>query len=249
MKSAVAVVFIIAFSFSLLAQDSSQIILPEPQPIIEAPKGPPLSDTPTAQEFAELFTCGDLGPYEAVDRAAEKGDKAVAGLTELLFFEGIRSSRPQPISGEMMPPNRVLVVLALEKIGSPDAFDALIRAATTHANPEIRAVALNIINTSYNKKMKSEKLKPQKELVDALLRNADDSTYIGYLQKPVNQIAQEGLMIWLGLDFGDPVFADERLKASKNGKEATAPECGRLWWKKNKAKTKWNKEKFAAETE
>jgi hypothetical protein len=242
MKAAIAVVFVVLASFPLFSQDSSQIALPEQAPAVETPKGPPLSDNPTAREFAELFTSDDLEAHEAIERAAKKGEKAISGLEGILFSESIRSSRPGTIEGEMMNPNRILVALALEKIGSMKAFDVLIEAAMTHNNVEVRAVALNIINTSYNAKVKSEILKPKKVVVDALLRNSDDSTFIGYLQKPVCQIAQEGLMIWLGLDFGDPIFQDECVKAGKDQKKTSATEYSRLWWKENGTKLNWNKE-------
>jgi len=97
-----------------------------------------LSDKPSAQELAELFTSRDISPDSAVNIVASKGENAIGGLTTLLFSDSIRSSKLIPasitsgqsqtkgnvsVAGQQatcfQPPNKIFVVLTLGRLHPP----------------------------------------------------------------------------------------------------------------------------------
>jgi hypothetical protein len=270
MKQIYLFIVCILFSLSLYAQDSMQVNTPPVS--VEAPASHDsiLSAQPTAQELADLFisACGGtMNPLDAVGLAAEKGESAVAGLTELLFSETIHGSK-QPVNNPAVDtiviyPNKLYPVLALDSIGTQNAIAALLRAADVHTNPEVRGFALNAIANQYcqfidTSKAKRIKFQPDKMVIRILVNNAGDSTYIGYLQKTIDRIAHEALVQLLGMNFGDPQFKEARIKAAK-GKvkmtgeqlspdqvegqpEETAANYARLWWNENEKNLSWNKE-------
>ena len=253
-----------SFSFNLFGQDTSRVIASEPA-VVHPARGPVLSSNPTALEFADLFTTGEIGESEAISRAVEKGDNAVAGLKALLFSETIRGAKRQPSDTGGFVPNKVAVVLALEGIGTEQSFAVLVRAANSHKNSEVRGVALNALSTVYYRQAQQENLIPDSDVIEALVKSLDDEAYVRLLQKPVRQIAQEGLLKWVGLDFGDPQFEEARIVAAggkyssvgqkgkpknwdpevdnKKQPQLSAAAYAKLWWEENKSKVSWDKEK------
>ncbi len=249
MKSTIFVLLVSVFSIILYAQDSTQVsVTPPANNVIASTVTPPLSAVPSAQEITDFFlsTGKDLDPKVAVKTVSERGASAISGLREILFSERVRSSQAVPVdtgdSSFDFPQGRFYAVSALVTIGSDSAMIVLVQAAVTHKLPEIRAFALNAVAKTYYDKVRSEGLTPAENILDVLFRCADDPTYDGTLQKTVSQIASDGLVCWLGLDFGDPQFKEARIKAG-GGQQEMAPETFRqLWWKENCGKLVWNKD-------
>ena len=264
MRQFIFVIFIILFSIDLFAQDSTQIDVGSRDVINHVSTNVPvdsinkaetshrISAAPTEQELAELFifACnGEMNPLDAVDLAVEKGENAVAGLTELLFSQINYSTKPKPAdlpdSIIFIAPNRIFPVLALEKISTPGAIAALLRAAESHPNIEIRGIALNSIAKTYNDKIPKEDITPDKVIISVLMGSVEDSTYIGYLQKTTGQIAEEGLLQWLGKDFGELQIdeAKEKVGDKEPVVRMSVSEYRRQWMQENEKNLVWNKEK------
>jgi hypothetical protein len=252
MKPTIVVIFISLISYPLIAQDSAIMPAtsqPSANSSISAEKQtlqkiPHLSIAPGAQELADLFISAGGEIDEAMKAVAGKGENAVEGLTQLLFSETITGSQGDQFGEMVLPVNKVYAVLALEAIacdsgGNALSTAALIQVANSHTNPEIRGVALNSIANVYYKKVVHEKLLPNMNVIGALVQNASDTTFVFHYQRPIDQIVQEGLIHWLGLDFGDPQFYDMR---TKNGKKTSVEEFCKHWFKDYKQKLIWNNE-------
>lgn len=177
-------------------------------------------------------------------------------ITMLLLSNAYKSSIPQPtinqsallsvdsvdssIAQSALVPNKVFVVLALQAIGTPDAVTTLLKAAGTSSNPEVRGFALNALNNTFytdTSKIQLGSTPPDTAIIRVLITSSNDSTYIGSLQKHTYQIAQDGLMCWLGKDFGGPEFDSAR---TINGTKMAVNDFENSWLKTNKAKLKWN---------
>ncbi|MGB2867413.1 MAG: hypothetical protein WBD36_03090 [Bacteroidota bacterium] len=211
--------------------------LTPPPPV--ALKGPALSASPTPQELADLFTSGEISKSEVIERAVEKGGSAVEGLRELLFSQTLRGSQLEYPDSGGLPPNRIFAVLTLEKIGTAAAFEVLTETAKSHSNPEIRGLSIQAISKTCYQHVRKGEFEPNKSVVEALIQNLDSPTFIAAAQRPIGQIAQEGLVRWLGLDFGDPEFSEAR-KTSGGQTEMSAAEYARQWWERNADKVVWN---------
>ncbi|MGB2869517.1 MAG: hypothetical protein WBD36_13765 [Bacteroidota bacterium] len=211
--------------------------LPPPPPAVI--RGPLLSASPTPQELADLFTTGEIGHSEGIERAVEKGNSAVEGLRELLFSQTLRGSQQEYADSGGLPPNKIFAVLALEKIGTSAAFEVLTEAAVSYVNVEIRGLSIQALSKSCYQHARKGEFIPLTSVVAALIQNLDNPTFIAATQGPVSQIAQEGLVRWLGLDFGDPQFREAR-KIDKGEAEISAAEYARQWWQRNADKIAWN---------
>lgn len=237
MKEFIVTAALIIYSMSLLAQDSTNVSHPI-QPVVPSPvKGPILSTIPTEQELTDLFVSGEISSQEAVKRAAEKGDNAISGLRQLLFSELTFGSQRYPDDTGVSSAFKTYPVLALEAIGSPQATSALVEVANSQTNVEIQGIALNAIANTYYRTVRRDGLIPDKTIVVPLVEHADDSRYVGYYQKAISQIVQDGIIQWLGMDFGDPQFEGAR---KEGGKEISAAAYGRQWWQKNVTRLQWN---------
>jgi len=196
---------------------------------------PSVSSALTPQEIANLLTSQNITVEDATCQIVSQGDAAVDGLCVLLASNQILG-----ISGDL--PNKTIVATALEAIGTSRALQALVPVADSSGDIELRAVALEALVKSYYPRVLSDRLTPSKDAVCAFFANAGDTSYVGFLQKHVDEISQEGLVAWLGLDFGDPAFADARQKAGANGDELPASEYAKLWWRGNADKVAWNQQ-------
>ena len=263
MKQVIFVICIIIFPIDLFAQDSTQIDVDSRDAINHVSTNIPIDSidraeasnripaVPTAQELAELFisACnGEMNPLDAVDLAVTKGENAAAGLTELLFNNINYSAAPKPTdlpdSVVFIAPNRIFPVLALEKISTPGAIAVLIQAAESHSNLEIRSIALNFIANKYYEKIQKEDITPDKKIIQLFMGSVEDSTYIGYLQKTTGQIAEEGLLQWLGKDFGELQIDEAKEKVGDvNPAVMSVSEYRRQWMQENEKNLVWNKEK------
>ncbi|MEP0826716.1 MAG: hypothetical protein HRF40_14660 [Nitrososphaera sp.] len=228
----------LSFGFSLAwSQDTTEVAQ---SPIVENMEGPVLSSNPPASELAELFKSHDASSKDAVRRVVERGSGAVDGLVELLLSP---TDRWKDISDPMASlPNKLLAVDALARLKSVNGFLALARAAETGPDKEIRGRALYSLAVDYHAAVSKGEIEPTKSIVLAFISNLGNETLVGSIQKTLGQISQEGIVKWLGLDFGDPIFEKERLAASGGGEDIGAIRFAALWWQENSEKLRWNSE-------
>ncbi|MGB2866929.1 MAG: hypothetical protein WBD36_00635, partial [Bacteroidota bacterium] len=140
----------------------------------------------------------------------------------------LRGSIEQFADSGGLPPNKIFAVLALEKIGTSSAFEALTEAANSHNNIEIRGLSIQAIGKTCYQHARRGEFTPGTSVVAALIQNLDNPTFLAAAQRPVSQIAQEGLVRWLGLDFGDPQFSEAR-KTKDGEAEMSAADYARQW--------------------
>jgi hypothetical protein len=258
MKKTISVLIVYISSCNLFAQSTAQITTQQGQVSINT-QSSLLSAQPSAQELTDFFvsaSSGAMNPLAAVTLVANQGENAVPGLTTLLFSNAYKCSIPQstinqsalysvnPVDSSVeqtkLIPNKVFVVLALQAIGTPNAVTTLLKAAGINSNPEIRGFALHALNNTFYTDTSKTQLgssPPDTAIIRVLITSSNDSTYIGYLQKHIYEISQDGLMCWLGKDFGGPEFDAAR---TINGTKMAVNDFEQYWLKINEPKLKWN---------
>lgn len=80
---------------------------------------------------------------------------------------------------------------------------------------------------------------PDKRIVHILLQNADDTTFIENCNEALGKIAREGLLNWIGVDYGELPAAQGSSNAS-DGLAAQGKDTREQWWTNNKDKLAWN---------
>lgn len=210
MTKAIPILSVFLLSVNLFAQDSTTAV--------NAPQLP-LSLTPTCQELINLFQSvgNQIDQDAAAIVVASKGDSAVPALSQILSLETIPNPHPMSIdTGNGKVPftyGKLMAITALEKIGSPKAFSVILLTADSYGISEVRASALNSVATSYHDKALKGILTPNPQVLGTLINSVDDSTYIWFLHKTIGHVASEGVLSWMGIDFGDPQYKDARTKA------------------------------------
>jgi hypothetical protein len=242
MKSAILILFYSLLSGTLFAQDTNLVNINHSADAFTAVKLPLLSAVPTSKELSTLFwaTGSQLDSKIAIQMAAAKGDGAIPGLAQLLVGNSGLIGATSVSASDTLIPTKLYALSTLELIGSPAAISVILQSLASEKSPVIRAYGLNAVSKTYYKKVQAENLTPVQEIITALFQNVDDQTYIGDFQKSVGQIAYEGLMCWIGLDFGDPQFADARMQAGGAQGSFSPAVYRKLWWNQNAGKLAWN---------
>jgi hypothetical protein len=223
-----------------------------------------LSDAPTLFELTKIFAApgrGRLDPFAALQAVIGKGDSAVSALDSLLFSDpiaeiittrmrigtGVGGDPGREIAkSDTVRPNKLYAVMALEGIGTKASYPVLVRTAQLHPNIDVRGIALNAFASTYHEGERLQKFVPDKELLHLLLANVDDTTSVPYLAKSFGQIAREGLIRWLGQDFGEPQGATRRLHDAKGADRGSLTDYREQWWTTIGSKLSWdeNSQKF-----
>lgn len=217
-----------------------------------------LSDSPTVLELTKVFAApgkGALDPFLALQAVIAKGDSAVPVLELLLFSDPIaeiittkilpvssggRAEGGEIVTSDTVRPNQLYAVMALEAIGTKNAYPALFRAAQMHPNIDVRGIALNALAGTYYDGERLQKFVPDKKLVHLFLSNVDDTTSVPHLTRSFGQIAREGLINWLGQDFGEPQGAAKRLHDAKGMDRGSLGDYREQWWSSAASKITWN---------
>lgn len=232
------------FSQTMLPSDTA----PPTDPAKQVPIPPPvqLSPVPTSQEIADLFVAANANFTidDAVRLVAKKGDGAVPALEQLIFSRTIVGSKR--IEGDTsngtitFAPRKIHALFVLESICTPSAVAVLLRIVREYDDATLRGYALNAINRTYYQQVRKQNIAPDKAVVAELFRCANDQFYVAALQKTISQIAKEGIFLWLGVDFGDPQFQEERIKAGMDGKELNSDDYRKVWWDAKSQVLTWN---------
>ena len=191
---------------------------------------PVLSGTPTAPELSRFFSDAGDGRrdlFQCLGLVHERGENAVPGLVAVLNTDNLRV-------------NRLYASMALEHICSPAAIAGLQKAAQSDPDIEVRAAALNALATTYYDKVVTDRLTPDKEIVQLLMRCADDTTAVDYLKLSLGKVARIGLQNWMGRDFGEPSTGVVRVKVGQTIVPMTLPEYREFWWQKYGNRLRWN---------
>lgn len=217
-----------------------------------------LSDSPTVLELTKIFAApgkGKLDPFLALQAVTGKGDSAVSALELLLFSDpiaeiittknhhvpgGTRGEGIEIVKSDTVRPNHLYAAMALEAIGTKNAYPALYRAAQMHPNIDVRGIALNALAGTYHDGERLQKVVPDKKLVHLFLSNVDDTTNVPQLAKSFGQIAREGLINWLGQDFGEPQGKSTRLVDAKGVDRGSIVDFREQWWAANEKTLVWD---------
>jgi hypothetical protein len=217
-----------------------------------------LSDVPTVFELTKIFAApgtGKLDPFLTLQAVVGKGDSAVSALDSLLFFDPIAeiiTTRISPGVGaaggaerelvrtDTVRPNKLYAVMALEAIGTKASYPVLFRLAQLHPNRDVRGISLNALAGTYHEGERLQRFVPDKQLVHLLLSNVDDTSSVPYLGKTFGQIAREGLIHWLGQDFGEPQGRAKRLQDAKGADIGSLADYREQWWSFVASKVVWN---------
>jgi hypothetical protein len=216
-----------------------------------------LSSAPTLGELTRVFAAplkGGLDPFIALQAVIGKGEDAVAALDSLFWSDpvaelittkggpGSRRSGELEQRSDTVRPSKLYAVMALEAIGSKGSYPVLFRLAQQHPNSDVRGLALNALATTFHEGDRLQNFVPDKELVHLLISCVDDTATVPYLAKSFGEIARQGLISWLGQDFGEPQGTTKRLRDAKEGEGETLAEYREAWWRSNASKVAWNRE-------
>jgi hypothetical protein len=207
-----------------------------------------ISDTPTADEISNLFllaTKGEKDPFKVVALVASKKDKAIPALKE--FLSQPVDTAKDKASAAVIQPNKQYAIYTLDAIGTHKAKELLKTVALTHPDLEVRGLAIKTLACNFYYRTKNDEetgnskgLKPDKEIVHILLKNADDTTYVERFNETIGKMAREGINNWTGEDYGE-VFTGSQRKVEENRIGMNFKESRENWWQKNNSKINWNK--------
>ncbi len=217
-----------------------------------------ISPSPTVQELTNAFVAigqGQLDPFVVFPEIIARGDAAVPALTEVLFSDSVRvvlsttqsttidSGAASTTVSDTLYPNKLLPAMALEGIGSQDAYAVLYQAALTHADPNVRGVALNALAGSYYLASNQKNFKPDKELIHLFLKSVDDTAMVSQFEKSVGQIAREGLINWTTQDVGEPQGKATKVRVGPDQTAMALSDFREQWWQQNSGKVSWDAKK------
>jgi len=207
-----------------------------------------LSASPSAMELTKLFTETAQGlhdPFIAVNLVATKGNKAVPGLRGFLsntpMLRNAVTMSDGTVDSVAVPLNRVYGVMALDLIGTPEAYKVLSEVAQNDTNPDVRGEALKFFAMSFYYKTTRDSLSsPDNQVVHLLLRSSDDTVHVGRFAMRIGDIARQGLKNWTGIDYGD--VPPDSIKAREEQRLGmTIQQYREQWWQQNSGKMTWNK--------
>jgi hypothetical protein len=248
MKFSIFLFFVVFVCTSLFAQTNNRANNTPPYTSAAQAKQSNLIQISTPNELFNIFHSakGSQGRQELIEAVAEKGDTLVPVLDQMLFTEKFtKLNFAIPDTGEsieVFAPQMVMGIKALEEIGSDSAYAVIAKVAATHKSLYVRSFALEAMVSSMHEKVRQGKIHPRVDAIDILIQNSEDNTFIGEHQKTVKQIANEGLIRWLGFTFDDPQLEPERKLAKKDKSIRTTRDFAQKWRKSNDAKLAWNKD-------
>lgn len=203
------------------------------------------SANPTANEIASVLESagnGAVEPMRVVQELIAGGSSLVPVLADVIAPDSLVPPSQPGDSGKVRRPalaNRVLLIYALDGIGSADAYSTIMRIGAPHPDAEIKGASMNALVHTYLAKVRSGALKPDCEVVHALVARADDPAFAKSLGRSVAWIAREGIRSWLNWDLG--VFIRFQYKTVVNAVAITMPSAQywEYWWSQNKPKIAW----------
>ncbi len=212
---------------------------------------------PTVDEMKDVFTQAAKGELDAASifhKLAEKSDTVVAPLEEFLFTEYKDSDTSVTINKnpdsfqenvsslvKEVKPNKPLAVLALDAIGTSSSIKALLHAAVSHPDSEVKGTALKVLAWNSYYRAKNDRLKPDKEIVHVLINNVDDTTYVKSLGKTIGDIAREGIKNWTGEDYGNIPKDKKALNVKMDNVEISMKDYREAKWQEDVYKYVWSK--------
>lgn len=213
-----------------------------------------LSRVPTVFELTKIFSSpgrGRLDPFLALQAVIVVGDSAVSALDSLLFSDPVAEVIATKIGlgsgvdvgtvrSDTVRPNKLYAVMALEAIGTKASYPVLFRLAQLHPSRDVRGVSLNALASTYHEGERLQRFVPDKQLVHLLLSNVDDTSSVPYLAKTFGQIAREGLIHWLGQDFGEPQGKAKRLQDANGADSCSLANYREQWWSSVASTIVWN---------
>ena len=201
----------------------------------------PPGTLPSAIDLQNMFTMvtlGDIDLISVLNTVRSKGDTVLPVLQELLTTSPIQSGDSVEIKYQQM--GWCFSALALERIGSPQAYSIIQTIALSHSYNEVRGIAVNSLAYSYYLKCNSENSTPNNTILHTLILSIDDTTYLSQQQCTVGSIARDGLRQWTGIDCGD----DPRTAPGNSESDFMSPEelkaAREEWWQTVGSKLTWN---------
>lgn len=194
--------------------------------------------TATARALTRLFaetTAGQYDPFQVMKNVSSLGDIAIPALQAFLFD----TTNQLMDSTSAVKPNKLYAVLALDRIGTPAAYQVLAQAAVNHPESEVRGTALRAFALDYYSRAQQDSIIPAKEVVHLLLRNTEDTTYVTYCNRRIGDIAREGLKNWMGIDYGD-ILPDSMRAQEEQKLGMTILQYREQWWQQNSSNMVWN---------
>jgi hypothetical protein len=209
-----------------------------------------VSSNPTVMELTRLFsemTAGQHDPFQVLPKIASFGNKVVPTLRSFIFETptlkvAVLDSNGMVVDSAAAPtPNRVYGVMALDLIGTPDAYQVLADVAQSDTNNEVRGTALNAFAVGCYYKVQQESLVPDKQFVHLLLKNMENTAYVTGCAMKMGDIARQGLKNWTGVDYGE-ILPDSLRAQDEKRLGMSLPQYREKWWQNNSGKMKWNKD-------
>lgn len=211
---------------------------------------------PTARQITKLFietTEGIHDPFMVLRKVGSMGNQVVPALKTFLFDTPVIKIAVSDPNGKIdsintTKPDKRLGLMALDLIGTPEAYQVIATAAQSDSNVELKALALRSLALNYYHKAKEDSLTPDPAVVGILIDNMDDTSYVNQLGCRVGQIARDGLKRWTGVDYGEIPSSKVRDNEEKRIGMSLS-QYHDNWWKQNSSKMKWNGKKARFEVQ
>ena len=156
------------------------------------------------------------------------------------------SDIPIDIAGDRRLRNAVLhkiklyAAMGLEGIGTKAAYGVLFQVVQAESDLDVKAVSLNALATSFHSDEYLQRFKPDKELIHLFLKEVDDTTATPYLQTSLGLIARKGLVLWFGMDAGEPQGGMKRLLDAQGKERGSLADYREEWWQANQSLIYWD---------
>lgn len=202
-----------------------------------------ISDIPTSEELNSEFllaTKGKHDPYEVMSKVVSKKDNAIEALDNFLFSQSQLQKPGDTV--KIDEPNKQYAIYSLMGIASPKAIQVLYKAAVTHPDKEVKALALRMFAWNMYYKAQNDQNEPDKKILHLLINNADDTTYCSSIRKRIGEISREGIKNWTGEDYGELPLEHEMVKLDDKTPAISIESYREDWWQKNNLKISWNRD-------
>lgn len=189
-----------------------------------------LSNKPTESEIGTLFyrvSAGELDIFNVLPAVVAKKDKAIPALEALLF------SPQDTIKKEY-------VLLALDGISGKKAVNLIIRSAQSETDVEVRGKALSLLGRSQYGRAKEDTLVPNKEILNVLYAEMEDTAMSENAGMRLSDIARDGIRNWTARDPGEMPKNDPQISQGGNKPDMAARHEN--YWQKIAAKLQWDKD-------
>jgi hypothetical protein len=202
------------------------------------------SRPPAVRDVISILQPSALGvadPFLAIPKLIDWGDSVVESVDSILWQDGVFAATGELEScATTREKIRLFSVLVLEGIRTQLALNALINLAANVSSVELKAAAVSAIGMSFRQERYLINCIPDKELVNVLLKNIDDTVSVPSMHKTIGQLSREAFLAWTNRDAGEPQGEMSRVAATGSDGSIPLQKLREIWWASKRDQVTWD---------